>query len=236
MDSYTQTLELRPTRRAYRRPPFETSTVSACTTARRMGPLTRQQLVALLWRVRALSFTFSVTYTKFSEEDPELPGAQVTESGVKECVRSVSDEEGTELLDKGAWIQDNTSDGLILFSQVNAGFNFYAGREVYQDENGKFWINFIGSAREDGSAWMIIERDGDSDTVTPPGILFTGTFTILGEDVDLFLAVDTVYPVYSIDSATCTLAPSGYHEFSTAAGDPVWDTTTGDLLTATPLG
>lgn len=240
METLTTYLELRGSRRPYRPIQPQTATAAACTAARRVGPMTRQQLIELVWRVREIELTTSVSYTKFTtdpEEDPELPGETVTESGTQTVNQILPGEVEFELFYKNNFIERNGQNNEVVYSQdpFNAGLSFYLWQSIYKDEEGEFWIDMVASSKKDSSAWFRLGRSGDSDTVTEPEILFMGTITLLGASINFPMRTTTVYAVYSVNSASCTVAPSGWHEFATTQGDPAWSPTTGAAVNGGPL-
>lgn len=241
METLTTYLELRGSRRPYKPIQPQTTTAAACTTARRVGPMTRQQLIELVWRVREIKFTTSVSFTKFTEdpeEDPELPGDTVTESGTQTVQQILPGEVEFELFDKNNFVARNGYDNEVVYSQdpaFNAGLGYYLWRSIYKDETGKFWIDMVASSRKDGSAWLQLGRNGDSETATAPQILFMGSLLLSGGSINFPMRTSTSFSIYSVNSASCTVEPSGWHEFATTQGDPAWSPTTGAAVNGGPL-
>lgn len=228
-------LSLRQTGWRYAPPGFTPATASACAAARRIGPMTREQLIQLIWRVREIEISGSISFTNFTTdpdaEDPTAAGDSETLSIDRTCIRIISGEVAFSPVARKNFLEENMGKaGSVTLEESGSGASFILfvdKSKIYKDEVGKFWLEGGFNAKTPSPDLRATVREALETDALEPDINFTGSITLLGTPVDFPMETFFTSGVYSVESASATIAPSAFYPYATTAGAAAWNTSTG---------
>lgn len=203
-----------------------------------LGPLTVAQYVALVWRAQEITVAFSF--------DWELPGGDPESgtSGITDGVMKRRDPDN-EIVDSEARLAEINNplavDNGVVFSNAQADFSFALprgpfGATLFQDENDALWLEPIFSfgslATTDDDlfylGWGFASELAIYDLAPfqleiPGGSPLEFPFAHIGGDA-----------AYTITNVTASIEITKWFPYANAAGDPVWNVTTGAPINGGP--
>lgn len=217
------------------------------------GPFTKDQVLALIWRVKKIKIVAEMSYTKeVLISAPEDPAEYEEQSFTKnidvdmERIQEFGEDAGPAiLLTKEQFLSQILDSQMVIFTShtateedpdITAGWNFSFGLSgsMTKDENDGYWMNYGIVASDNSEGDDLRWYPGEA---TPGGteIDFTGTFVILGITISIPMhSFGGVLGLVSTDSASFAATVTEWYPYATSTGAPAWSSTTGAPINGGP--
>jgi hypothetical protein len=220
--------------------PFRTEAITAAdaAAANKIGTLTKQQVLALLWRVKKLRIVASMSYT-VEAAIPGDPDVAMSVS-VNRVIPRTFDEEGFEFgaeLEAKDFLKATMDFPYVRFEAFTdpdiAIFSIVSGFDaayILLDEAEDYWLPSAPECDTDSTddthrpSWSIAPPDYEVTTE----LLFTGTLEVLGASISIpMIAKANSVGTVSVDAAAFAVTVEEWYPYATTAGAAAWNTTTG---------
>jgi hypothetical protein len=203
-----------------------TTTAAAAAADNLAGPFTQAQLVELIFRVRKVRITASISHARYIDPAPEEePFTEATTTDVDIAIprRNTSDVDSPEIADE-VEILIHSEIGMSFFNDTNDGWFTGVLSSIVKDESGGYWmrINFGGSPVGAGFS---------SDTSIQGDTLeFNATFTLGGVD----FSIPAIAIAMEVTAASLMITVEEWWPYATTTGSAAYDTATGAAINGGP--